>query len=73
MTLPGRSADTREALTIFLDEHVGAPWRDDIGPLIGQASLLRQCGLPDEETLRLWNAAVRAAVSSDAMRERTSS
>lgn len=73
MILPARHPDPREALAVFLDQHVGAPWRDDIGPLIGQASLLRQCGLPDEETLRLWNAAVRAAVSSDAMRERTSS
>ena len=73
MVLPARAADLREALALFVDQHVGAPWRDDIGPLIGQASLLRQSGLPDEETLRLWNAAVRAAVSSDVARERTSS
>ena len=73
MASPVRVEDSRDALAIFVDAHVGTPWRDDIGPLIGQASILRQHGLPDEETLRLWNAAVRAAVSGDAPRDRTSS
>lgn len=73
MVLSTRAGDTREALALFLEKHVGAPWRDDVGPLIGQASLLRQNGLPDEEALRMWNEAVRAAVSSDAARDRTAS
>ena len=69
------SARTRDALTAFLEAHVGVALRDDVGPLIGQASVLRILDTPDAETLRHWNAAVNAAVSSEAVRvrDRTSS
>ena len=63
----------RDALADFLDAHVGRPWRDDIGPLIGQASLIRNFGVPDADTMRYWNTAVNAAVSSEAARDRTAS
>jgi hypothetical protein len=59
---------SRDDLAAFLAEHVGTPWRDDVGPWIGQASFLRATGIPDAETLGLWNAAVTAAVSTEAVR-----
>ena len=69
------TSPARDDLATFLDQHVGAPWRDDVGPWIGQASILRATGIPDAETLRLWNAAVTAAVSPEAVRvpDRTAS
>jgi hypothetical protein len=72
---PSLQSHARDELAAFLDAHVGAPWRDDVGPWIGQASILRATGIPDAETLRLWNAAVTAAVSTEAVRatDRTAS
>lgn len=61
---------TRDALAAFLDAHIGVPWRDDIGPLIGLATVARDRGVPDAETLGYWDAAVSAAVSSEAARVR---
>lgn len=55
-----------DALVAFLDSHLGAPHRDDVGPLFGQASVIRDHGVADAESKRLWNAAVSVAVSSEA-------
>jgi hypothetical protein len=58
-----------EALVEFLDSHLGAPYVDDVGPLFGQASEIRDHGIADAEAMRLWNEAVNVAVSSEAMRD----
>ena len=59
----------QEALVAFLDLHVGAAYRDDVGPLFGQASVIRDHGIADAESKRLLNEAMNVAVSSEAMRE----
>lgn len=59
---------TRSALSAFLDSHVGDTFRDDIGPLLGQMSEIRDHGLVDE-TSRRWREAVNAAVASEALRD----
>lgn len=66
------STRTHDALVAFLDSHVGTPWRDDVGPLLGQASMIRDSGLADARVMRYWNEAVNAAVSSEAVREQRS-
>ena len=58
-----------DALVAFLDLHVGETYRDDVGPLFGQASVIRDHGVADAESKRLWNTAVNVAVSSEATRE----
>ncbi len=58
-----------DALVAFLDSHIGAAYRDDVGPLFGQASEIRDHGVADAEVKRLWNEAVNVAVSSEATRE----
>jgi hypothetical protein len=58
-----------DALVAFLDSHLGEAHRDDVGPLFGQASEIRDHGVADAEVKRLWNEAVNAAVSSEATRE----
>lgn len=59
---------TRSALNAFLDSHIGGTYRDDVGPLFGQASEIRDHGFADE-TSRRWHEAVNVAVSSEASRE----
>ena len=63
------SMPMHDALVAFLDLHVGAQFRDDVGPLFGQASEIRDHGIADAEVKRYWNKAVNVAVSSEAMRE----
>ena len=58
-----------DALVAFLDLHAGETHSDDVGPLFGQASVIRDHGIADPESKRLWYTAVNAAVSSEAMRE----
>ena len=66
LTPPDR---THDALVAFLDSHVGAAFRDDVGPLLGQASLIRDSGFADADVQHYWNDAVSAAVSSEAVCE----
>lgn len=56
-------------LVAFLDSHAGASYSDDVGPLFGQASEIRDHGIADAQTRRFWNQAVNVAVSSEAVRE----
>jgi hypothetical protein len=58
----------RTRLSAFLDSHLGGTYRDDVGPLFGQASAIRDHVFADE-TSRRWHEAVNAAVSSEASRE----
>jgi hypothetical protein len=58
-----------DALVAFLDSHIGETYRDDVGPLFGQASEIRDHGVADAEVKRLWNEAVNVAVSSEATRD----
>ena len=62
---------THDALVAFLDAHLGAPRNDDVGPMLGQASLLRE--LPavdvDARSLLLCSDAINAALTSEATRE----
>ena len=60
-----------DALVAFLDSHAGETHSDDVGPLFGQASVIRDHGIADAESKRLWNMAVNVAVSSEATREGT--
>ena len=62
---------THDALVAFLDSHVGAQYRDDVGPLFGQASEIRDHGIADAEVKRYWNEAVNVALSSEAMPRRS--
>lgn len=63
------SIRTHDALVAFLDSHLGAQHSDDIGPLFGQASEIRDHGIADAGSRRRWNEAVNVAVSSEAMRD----
>ena len=56
-------------LVAFLDSHAGVSYNDDVGPLFGQASVIRDYGVADAQTRRFWNQAVNVAVSSEAIRE----
>jgi len=58
----------RTRLSAFLDSHLGGTYRDDVGPLFGQASAIRDHVFADENTRR-WHEAVNVAVSSEAARE----
>ena len=58
----------RTRLSAFLDSHLGGTYRDDVGPLFGQASAIRDHVFADETTRR-WHEAVNAALSSEASRE----
>jgi hypothetical protein len=58
----------RTRLSAFLDSHLGGTYRDDVGPLFGQASAIRDNVFADE-TSRRWHEAVNVAVSSEASRE----
>lgn len=58
-----------DALVAFLDSHIGEAYRDDVGPLLGQASEIRDHGVADAEMKRWWNEAVNVAVSSEAIRK----
>ena len=60
-----------DALVVFLESHAGETHSDDVGPLFGQASVIRDHGIADAESKRLWHTAVNVAVSSEAMRERS--
>jgi hypothetical protein len=59
----------RNALSAFLESHLGGTYRDDVGPLLGQASVIREHGYAGA-TPRRWHEAVNVAVSSEASRER---
>jgi hypothetical protein len=63
------STRMHDALVAFLDSHIGEAHSDDVGPLFGQASEIRDHGFADAEVKRLWNEAVNVAVSSEAIRE----
>jgi hypothetical protein len=63
------STRTHDALVAFLDSHVGGQHSDDVGPLFGQASVIRDRGIADAEVERFWNEAVNVALSSEAIRE----
>jgi hypothetical protein len=58
----------RTRLSAFLDSHLGGTYRDDVGPLFGQASAIRDHVFADENSRR-WHEAVNVAVSSEASRE----
>ena len=58
----------RNALATFLDSHAGVTHRDDVGPLLGQVSEIRDHGTFDA-TSRRWHEAVNVAVSSEAVRD----
>jgi hypothetical protein len=62
---------THDALVAFLDEHLGAPRNADVGPLFGQASLIRDLPprVADAQSLQLCIDAVNVALSSEAIRE----
>lgn len=62
------STRTHDALVAFLDSHVGEQHSDDVGPLFGQASVIRDRGIADSEVKRFWNEAMNVALSSEAMR-----
>ena len=58
----------RTRLSTFLDSHVGGTYRDDVGPLFGQANEIRNHRFADQ-TSRRWHEAVNAALTSEATRE----
>jgi hypothetical protein len=59
-----------DALSAFLELHVGAPRSADVGPLFGQAAWLRDFAVPeDTQADRLLHDAFNVALSSDAIRE----
>lgn len=60
---------THDALVAFLDEHAGATYANDVGPLIGQACELRDHPSADAGTRRWWQEAVNVALTSEASRE----
>jgi len=58
-----------DALSAFLDSHVGTAYRDDVGPLFGQVSEIRDHRFANATSPR-FHEAVNVAVSSEAMRGR---
>lgn len=60
------SAHKHDALAAFLKSHVGTAFSDDVGPLFGQAALVRESGVPDAGMRRYWNDAVSAALTAEA-------
>ena len=60
----------RDALSAFLEMHVGAPRSGDVGPLFGQAAWLRDVSLPEDvQSDRALHDAFNIALSSDAIRQ----
>jgi len=55
----------RTRLAAFLDSHLGGTYRDDVGPLFGQASEIRDHRFADA-TSRRWRQAVSVALSAEA-------
>ena len=60
---------THDALVAFIESHAGSTYDGDVGPLFGQACAIRDHGIADDESTRLWVEAANAALSSEAMRE----
>jgi len=60
---------THDALVAFLESQVGSTYDGDVGPLLGQACAIREHGIADDESTRLWVEAANAALSGEAMRE----
>ena len=62
---------THDALVAFLEQHVGTPRTGDVGPLFGQASVIRDLTVrgDDARSRRLCVDAVNLALTSEAMRE----
>lgn len=58
----------RTRLSAFLDSHAGGTYRDDVGPLFGQASAIRDHTFAGA-SVRGWHEAVNVALSSEASRE----
>ena len=58
-----------DALVACLESHAGATYDGDVGPLLGQACAIRDRGIADDESMRLWVEAANAALSSEAMHE----
>jgi hypothetical protein len=53
----------RLAIRQFLDVHYAATHPDEVGPLLGQLSLLGDARPVDPDCRRLWNEAVSRAVA----------
>jgi hypothetical protein len=59
-------AATPSALAAFLDAHLGAIERNDVGPLLGQAALMRERGAASFVTTAQTQAGLNAALTGGA-------